>query len=300
MHFPISGVAVNPVLLAGIGFLVGILGGFFGVGGGFIATPLMFWAGVPMNFVVGTSLAHMSGKSIVAVRRHRALGHVDFKLGAVMVTGSLAGVELGAHAIERLKTAGVVDTVIGLTYVPILLFIGAFTAWESLRALRMIRTDSLPVEEALGFDGFSRRVHSIGLPPRISFPTSGIASISLWAVLGVAFLAGIVTGALGVGGGFVRVPMLIYLLGVPTHVAVGTDLLDIVMSAGFGTLTHSLKGNVDMVMALVLLSGAVLGAQIGASLTRFFTGPRIRLLFSGLPFLGAVMVLIRLLSSGMI
>lgn len=300
MHFPIAGVTVNPLFLAGIGFLVGILGGFFGVGGGFIAGPLMFWAGVPMHFVVGTDLAHMTGKSIVAARRHRALGHVDIKLGLTMVVGTIIGVEGGASTVEALKAAGAVDVTIGMVYIVILLVISAFTAWESLRALRMVRRDSMSVEDALGFEGISRRIHRIGFAPRVSFPTSGIASISLWAVLGVGLITGFLCGTLGVGGGFIRVPMLIYVLGVPTHVAVGTDLFEIMISAGYGTLTHGLKGNVDILMALVMQTGAALGAQIGAVSTRFFTGPRIRLLFSGLPMLGAVMVLIRLLSSGMV
>jgi len=300
MEFPVAGVTVSPLLLAGIGFLVGILGGFFGVGGGFIAGPLMFWAGVPMNFVVGTDLAHMTGKSIVAARRHRALGHVDIKLGLVMVAGTVPGVECGARVVEALKTVGAVDVAIGLAYVIILLVISFFTAWESLRALRMVRKDRLAVQEALGFEGITRRIHSIALRPTVSFPASGIASISLWAVLGVGFLTGLLTGVLGVGGGFVRMPLLVYLLGVPTHVAVGTDLFEIVLSAGFGTLTHAFKGNVDILMALVMQTGAALGAQIGAVSTRFFAGPRIRLFFSALPLVGALMVLARLLSSGMV
>ena len=106
MEFPVAGVAINPLSLASIGFLVGIMGGFFGVGGGFIAGPLMFWAGVPMNFVVGTDMAHMTGKSIVAARRHRAMGHVDIKLGLVMVVGTILGVESGAQILEALKTIG--------------------------------------------------------------------------------------------------------------------------------------------------------------------------------------------------
>lgn len=300
MEFPIAGVTVNPLLLAGIGFLVGVLGGFFGVGGGFIAGPLMFWAGVPMNFVVGTDLAHMTGKSIVAAKRHRALGHVDVKLGLVMVMGTIPGIESGARVIEALKVVGAVDVVIGLAYVLILLTVSFFTAWESLRALRTIRADRLAIREVLGFKGIARRVHSINLPPMISFPASGIASISLWAVLGVGFVTGLLAGFLGVGGGFVRMPMLVYLIGIPTHVAVGTDLFEIVISAGFGTLTHGVKGNVDVLMALVMQTGAALGAQIGAVSTRFFAGPRIRLLFSGLPLLGALMVLARLLGAGTI
>jgi uncharacterized membrane protein YfcA len=300
MEFPVSGVTINPFLLAGIGFLVGILGGFFGVGGGFIAGPLMFWAGVPMNFVVGTDLAHMTGKSIVAARRHRALGHVDIKLGLTMVLGTIPGVECGARIIEALKAAGAVDVVVGLAYICILLVISGFTVWESLRALRMIRTEHLDVRDALGVEGISRGVHSIALPPMVSFPASGIASVSLWAVVGVGFITGLLAGVLGVGGGFVRMPLLVYVLGVPTHVAVGTDLFEIMISAGFGTLTHSLKGNVDILMALVMHTGAALGAQVGAVSTRFFSGPRIRLLFSALPLIGAATVLIRLVTSGLV
>jgi uncharacterized membrane protein YfcA len=300
MELPIAGVTVNPLLLAGIGFLVGILGGFFGVGGGFIAGPLMFWAGVPMNFAVGTDLAHMTGKSIVAARRHRALGHVDIKLGLVMVVGTIMGIESGAQVIEVLKGVGAVDVVIGLAYVLIMLVISVFTAWESLRALRMIRKDRLEIQEVLGFEDIARHVHRIDLPPMISLPASGIASISLWVVLGVGFVTGLLSGALGVGGGFVRMPLLVYLVGSPTHVAVGTDLFEIVFSAGFGTLTHAVKGNVDILMALVMHTGAALGAQIGAVSTRFFVGPRIRLFFSGLPLVGALMVLARLLGAGMI
>lgn len=298
MEFPIAGVTINPLWLAGIGFLVGVLGGFFGVGGGFIAGPLMFWLGVPMNFVVGTDLAHMTGKSIVAAKRHRALGHVDIKLGLVMVTGTVLGVEGGARLIEALKTTGVIDQVIGITYVLILLSISSFVAWESLRALQLSRTQHRTIRDALGFGGMTQRVQQIMLPPMISLPASGINAISLWLVLGVGFITGLLAGALGVGGGFIRMPMLVYVLGIPTHVAIGTDLFEIMISASFGTVTHALKGNVDILMALVMHTGAALGAQIGAVLTRFFEGPHIRLLFSVLPVIGALMVLLRLVSSG--
>ena len=294
MEFLVAGVTVNPLLLAGIGFLVGIMGGFFGVGGGFIAGPLMFWLGVPMNFVVGTDLAHMTGKSIVAAKRHRVLGHIDIKLGLIMILGTIVGVESGARVIEFLEVSGKVDTVIGAAYVVILLIISIFTAWESLRALRMIRTEHLDVKEALGFKGMTRHIQKFRVPPMISLPASGIGSISIWLIVGVGFITGLLAGLLGVGGGFVRMPMLVYVLGIPTHVAIGTDLFEIMISAGYGTLTHALKGNVDVMMALVMHTGAALGAQIGAVLTRFFAGPRIRLLFSILPLLGVVMVLLQL------
>jgi uncharacterized protein len=296
MEFPISGVTINPFYLVGIGFLVGILGGFFGVGGGFIAGPMLFWTGMPINFVVGTDLAHMTGKSIVAAKRHRALGHVDFKLGFVMVAGTVIGIEIGAQLIELLEAAGSVDLVVGTSYIIILLLISGFTAWESIRALRMIRSERLDVKDVIAFEFVSRRMHSIKIWPMISFPQSGIASVSLWVVIGVGLVTGVLAGFLGVGGGFIRMPMLVYLVGVPTHVAVGTDLFEIIFSAGFGTLTHALKGNVDIMIALVMGTGAAVGAQIGAVSTRFFAGPRIRLLFSVLPLIGAIMVLIRLLT----
>lgn len=295
MEFPISGVTVNPLFLVGIGFVVGVLGGFFGVGGGFLAGPLLFWTGVPINIVVGTDLAHMTGKSIVAAKRHRTLGHVDFRLGLIMVIGTVIGVEIGARLIEYLEVVGNVDRVVGVSYIVILLVISAFTAWESIRALNMIRTESLDVEDVLAFRGITQRVHGIHLPPMISFPQSGIEAVSLWVVLGVGLIAGVLAGFLGVGGGFIRMPMLVYLVGMPTHVAVGTDLFEIVISAGFGTLTHALKGNVDILMALVMQTGAAVGAQIGAVSTRYFAGPRIRLAFSVLPLIGAILVIVRLL-----
>lgn len=295
MYFPITDVTVNPLFLAVVGFLVGLLGGFFGVGGGFLAGPMMFLIGVPMNFVVGTDLAHMTGKSIVAARRHRVLGHVDVRLGLLMVLGTIPGIELGARIIEGLESTGSIDTVIGIAYVVILLAIGTFTAWESVRALQLVRTERMDAKEALAFQGVTRRVHRFRLPPHISLPASGIESISLWVVLGVSFLTGLLAGVLGVGGGFIRMPMMIYLVGVPTHVAVGTDLFEVVISAGFGTVTHALKGNVDVLMALVMGTGAAIGAQIGAVSTRFFAGPRIRLFFSVLPFTGATLVILRLL-----
>ncbi len=299
MYFPIADVTVSPILLISVGFLVGILGGFFGVGGGFLAGPMMFWAGVPMNFVVGTDLAHMTGKSIVAARRHRALGHVDLKLGAFMVAGTIVGVEIGARIIEALKGTSALDLTIGITYIFILVCISIFTAWESIRAIQMVRTDQIDVEQAVGFKGLSRRVQGVKIPPMISFPVSGIESISIWMVLGVGFFTGLLAGSLGVGGGFIRMPMLVYVLGIPTHIAVGTDLFEIIFSSGFGTITHAIKGNVDILMALVMQTGAAIGAQIGATATRFFAGPRIRLAFSFLPMIGAILVIFRLISSGM-
>ncbi len=295
MEFPIAGVTVDPVALMVIGFIVGVLGGFFGVGGGFLAAPFMFWIGVPMNFVVGTDLAHMTGKSIVAFKRHRALGHVDIKLGALMIVGTITGVEIGAQVIEALKERESVDTVIGILYIFILMLVTIFTAYEAIRSIRMMETEKMDAKDVVGFKGIARRISGIKIPPMISFPDSGIESISVWTVLGVGLITGVLSGMLGVGGGFVRMPMMVYILGIPTHVAVGTDLFEIIFSAGYGTLTHAIKGNVDIIMALVMHTGAAIGAQIGAVSTQYFTGPRIRLFFSFLPLIGIIMVLLRLL-----
>ena len=138
--------------------------------------------------------------------------------------------------------------------------------------------------------------HRISLPPYVSLPVSGIPRVSLWAILLVAFVGGIFSGFLGGGAGYIRMPAFIYVLGIPTHVAVGTDLFEIIISAGYGTVSHALKGNVDILLALVMHTGAAIGAQIGATLTQFFVGPRIRMAFIPLPLIGAVMLLHSLLT----
>jgi uncharacterized membrane protein YfcA len=293
MFFPISDVFIQPLVLAGIGFVVGVLGGFFGVGGGFLAGPLMIWTGVPINFVVGTDLAHMTGKSIVAARRHRALGNVDMRLGLLMIIGTVPGIELGAQFLEYLKTLGNIEQVVGYSYVFILTAIGLFTGWESLRAIRMKRTDQLRAEEVSEVEGTSVAARLLRLPPLIRLPVSGVSRVSIWAVILVGTLTGFLAGFLGVGGGFLRLPLLVYVLGIPTHVAVGTDLFEIIISAGYGTISHALKGNVDIMIALTMHTGAAIGAQIGAVGTRYFSGPTIRLMFSILPLLAAIMVLLR-------
>src|SRR5437016_970887 len=139
MTFPIAGVVINPIYLMTVGFVVGILGGFFGVGGSFLAGPALFAVGVPMNFVVGTDLAHIVGKSIVAARKHRMLGNIDIKLGVIMVVGTIAGVETGAQGIQWLKRAANIDWVVGLTFIFILLGISGFMTWEGIQTLRLQR-----------------------------------------------------------------------------------------------------------------------------------------------------------------
>jgi uncharacterized membrane protein YfcA len=284
-----------------VGFVVGILGGFFGVGGSFLAGPALFAMHVPMNFVVGTDLAHIVGKSIVAARKHRALGNIDMKLGAIMVIGTIGGVETGAQLIQWLKRTAHVESAVGITFIIVLLSISGFMLWETYHTFRAKgaagrNTRPAPGEHPSRRDHtttahFARRIQRIPLPPYVSLPASGIDRISLWAILLVAFVGGFFSGFLGGGAGYIRMPSLIYLLGVPTHIAIGTDLFEIIISAGYGTVSHALKGNVDILIALVMHTGAAIGAQIGATSTQFFAGPRIRLAFIPLPLLGAAIII---------
>lgn len=306
MNFPIAGVHIAPLYLIVVGFVVGLLGGFFGVGGSFLAGPALYGAGVPMNFVVGTDLAHIVGKSIVAARTHRTLGNIDIKLGAIMVIGTVTGVETGAQAIQALKRAARIDWVVGPTFIFILVGITAFMTWEAFKTFKQRRrspskrqsaTDEHPSRhDHSALDFISKAVHRISLPPHIRLPVSGIARVSLWAIILVSFVGGFFSGFLGGGAGYIRLPCLIYLLGIPTHIAVGTDLFEIIISASYGTVTHALKGNVDILIALVMHTGAALGAQIGATLTQYFVGPRLRAAFIPLPLLGAVLMLHGLLT----
>ncbi len=296
MDFLISNQHINPVFLIGIGFLVGVMGGFFGVGGSFLAGPGLFALGLPMNMVVGTDLAHLVGKSIVATKKHRVLGNVDMKLGLFMATGTLAGVEIGAQAIEYLKRTAQVNQVVGVFFILVLLSISGFMGWESLKTIRSSkgkRKSAKSDRSALAHIG--KAVQRIKLRPIIDLPVSGIR-ISIWPIILVAFVGGIFSGFLGGGAGYIRMPSLVYILGIPTHVAVGTDLFEIMISASYGTLSHAFKGNVDIMIALVMHTGAAIGAQIGATLTQHFAGPRIRLAFVPLPLIGAGLIIYGLLT----
>jgi uncharacterized membrane protein YfcA len=303
MDFPISHIHINPLWLVGVGFIVGVFGGFFGVGGSFLAGPALFGFGVPMNFVVGTDLAHIVGKSIVAARKHGTLGNIDLKLGGFMVIGTVIGVEGGARLIQYLKKTAWIDIVVGMSFIVILVCISAFMGWECWKTVQMHGAkksaggkNSHPKRDVSAFRFIAKVIQRFSLPPHISLPTSGIKRISVWTIILIALVGGFFSGFLGGGGGYIRMPSMVYLLGIPTHVAVGTDLFEIIISAGYGTVTHALKGNVDILIALVMHTGAAIGAQIGATMTQYFTGVRIRMAFIPLPLIGAAIVLHGLLA----
>lgn len=296
MFFPISQSHISPVYLVIIGFLIGVLGGFFGVGGSFIAGPALRAVGIDWNFAVGTDLAHIVGKSVVAAKRHRALGNVDLRLGLIMAVGTIAGAEMGAQLIEVFKRKGNVNLVVSAVSIAVYVSISVFMIWESWKTLRAAKrrgrqtsaTHAKSDESA--FSNVTRAIHRLRIPPMIELPESGV-TISLWLILLVALNGGLFSGFLGGGAGYIRMPSMVYILGVPTHLAVGTDLFEIIISASYGTFTHAIKGNVDILIALVMNTGAAVGAQLGAISTQYFAGPKIRLAFVPLPLIGAAIVI---------
>ena len=302
MHFPVSGATIDPFSLVGLGFLVGILGGFFGVGGSFIAGPALFALGMPMNFVVGTDLLHIVGKSIVAARKHRILGNIDVRLACVMVVGTISGGELGVQAIEALKKMGRVDLVVGCTNIVVLTCISLFVFAESWQAMKLrgsrkpISQQTSQEKDKRAFKFIANWTQSLNWAPKMDLPHSGIKSISIWAILIVSFVSGLFSGFLGGGAGYIRMPFMVYLLGIPTHIAIGTDLFEIVVSAGYSSFRHAMNGNVDVLVALIMQTGAAIGAQIGAILTQYFNGPRIRLAFAPLPLIGVGLIIYGLVS----
>lgn len=303
MFFPISDAHISPVYLVVIGFFIGVMGGFFGVGGSFIAGPALRAVGLDWNYAVGTDLAHIVGKSVVAAKRHRALGNVDLRLGLIMAVGTMGGAEVGVQLIEMLKRAGNVNFVVSIISITIYVSISGFMAWEAWRTLQYQKRrrprakvpGTAAKQDESSFSHRTKAIQRLRVWPMIHLPTSGV-TISLWVIILVSFIGGLFAGFLGGGAGYIRMPMLVYVLGIPTHLAVGTDLFEIVISASYGTFSHAIKGNVDILIALVMHTGAAIGAQIGAISTQYFTGPKIRLAFVPLPLIGAAIVIYTLMT----
>lgn len=299
VHLPIPNIEVNGAGLAGLGLVVGFLAGMFGVGGGFLMTPMLnILFGIPYNIAVGSSLAQILGISISGTSRHGKLGNIDYRLAFLMVFGSLPGVEIGARLIQKLKFAtpltlwgkevGPLDFFVPLAYIILLLIVGTLIFQESRAAKRR------PPEKGQVNSKFTLWLRRWRWRPLIHLPRSQIESISIWMVLMVAFFGGVLAGFLGVGGGFIVTPALIYLIGVPTAVAIGTSLFQIIFISGYGTFTHALKGNVDLLLVVLILTGSSLGVQFGATLTRRLRGAHLRYIFSLLIYLAAAALILKL------
>lgn len=277
VYLPISGTEVNGFALILLGFTVGVIGGFFGVGGAFMVTPALNVFGFPMAYAIGTDMAHIAGKSIVATAKHGRFGNVDIKLGVLMILGTVIGIELGAALIMWLEATGRIGPVVRMTYVVVLFGLGLFMLGEYIRHARGMTQATAAAD--CGRSRLALRMQRINLPPIVHLRVSGF-SISLWVILGIGAATGFLAGFLGVGGGFIRMPALLYVIGSPTKVAVGTDLFEVMFSGAYGAFTYALKGRVEILAALIMLAGAAVGAQIGATATLYARGTIIRLYFA--------------------
>lgn len=262
IYLPIAGQSVNAVFIVLLGFGVGVLSGMFGVGGGFLTTPLLIFYGIPPTVAVASATTQITGASVSGAMVHMRRGGVDLKMAAVMIVGGLFGSIVGAALFRMLQASGQVDVVISLLYVLILGWIGAVMLKESLGALGVAAPAETPPKPP---PHHNRWVAS--LPLRWRFYSSGLY-ISPIAPVAIGFLAGVMTVLLGIGGGFILVPAMIYLLGMPARVVIGTSLAMILVVSAATTMVHSLTTRaVDIVLAGLLLVGGVVGAQYGAILT---------------------------------
>jgi uncharacterized protein len=259
LYLPIAGLSVNMLVIVGLGGLVGVLSGMFGVGGGFLTTPLLIFYGIPPSVAVASATTQITGASVSAVLAHTRRQGVDFHMGGVLAGGGAVGSLAGGWLFATLQDSGQIDTVVAILYVLLLGSIGWLMARESLQSLAAIKGRAPPRPAA-------RRHHPLiaALPMRWRFYRSGLY-ISPLAPLALGFLTGLLTVLLGVGGGFILVPAMIYLLGMSTRVVVGTSLFQILFVTAATTLVHATTTKaVDIVLAVLLLVGSVTGAQLGA------------------------------------
>jgi hypothetical protein len=280
IYLPIAGIQFNVLVLLLIGFTVGVCGGFFGIGGAWIVTPALNIFGFPMPYAIGTDLAHIGGKSIVSTIRHGKFGNVDVKLGVSMIVGTTVGMELGANLVMALERAGLAESYIRKGYIVFLTLIGSYVLYDYLQFTRKQRKQAAETGKAAASAGtVAQRLQRLHIPPMIHFEASGI-TCSLWLPVMVGLTTGVVASVLGVGGGFIRMPALIYLVGCPTVVAVGTDLFEVMITGAYGAFTYGVKGRVDLLAAMWMLLGAAIGAQMGTVAVKYVRGYSIRLLFS--------------------
>jgi hypothetical protein len=273
IYLPIAEVSVNAFLLLGMGALVGVLSGLFGVGGGFIITPLLFFIGIPPPVAVATGANQVVASSVSAVLSHLKRKTVDLRMGVVLLFGGLIGSSLGIYVFNLLSRRGQIDLTVQLAYVLLLGFIGLMMLQESLRAIRREkRAPGTVVRRQHGW------VHN--LPLKIKFRTSGLY-ISVIPPILVGLCVGVLAAILGVGGGFIMIPAMIYLLGMPTKVVVGTSLFQIIFVTAFTTFMHAVTNQtVDMLLALLLIVGGVIGAQVGAQLATRLKAEQLRILLA--------------------
>ncbi len=266
---PIAGLSINLLLLVAVGAVVGLLSGLLGIGGGFLLTPILMMIGVPPTVAAASGTNAIVATSSSGVAAHFRLNNVDLKMGALLLVGGLAGSGVGVQCIKVLKALGNADLVITLTYIVILGAVGGYIVRDSLRKMRrgvMAAKLRPPVKTRSFFDR---------LPLQVDFPRSGVRHSVLVPLVLCAFI-GILTGIMGVAGGFMLVPVLVYLLGMPTHVAVGTSLFQALFTcAGATFMQAGTNHTVDLILALILAAGSTIGAQVGARVSRMLRGEQL-------------------------
>jgi uncharacterized protein len=273
---PVASVCISLILLAGVGTGIGLLSGLFGVGGGFLLTPLLIMTGVPATVAAASVSCQMIASSSSGVAAHFRLGNVDVKIGSVLLIGGLAGGGFGVEAIKILRTLGEANLTITLTYIVVLGALGSYMFTQSLRTLRHG-----------SIAGKHRGAPRLGgmlsrLPWQMHFPRSGVRH-SVLIPLVLAVLAGVLASVMGVGGGFIMLPLMVYMLGMPTHVAVGTSLFQILfLSAGITFMQADANHTVDLLLVLPLALSSAVGAQFGARLSRFLRGEQLMILLATL------------------
>ncbi len=300
-EFVVSGIVAPIFLLVFVGFTVGTVGGFIGVGGGYMVTPALIVFGFPGYMASGIDMTHIAGKALVSTVRHRQLGNIDWTLALSMVAGTMLGVELGVRVLVYFKNLGISGVVLLITSVVVMFGLFLYTQVETRRAHHqaeaMVR-EGRKVGREVQTSRLPQVFQNIPLFPIVRCATARIV-VSMWVIVLIGVVTGFLAGFLGVGGGFVRVPALVYLVGASTHIAVGTDLVEIVVSGGYGALRHSIEGHVDMMAVLFMICGALFGAQFGSIATSYVRGPAIRYILSYsliLATLGAVLRLVYVLT----
>jgi uncharacterized membrane protein YfcA len=271
IYLPIAEMSIDALLLLGLGGLIGFLSGIFGVGGGFLMTPLLIFIGVPPTIAVATQANHVVASSVSGVLAHSKRGNVDFKMGGILLIGGFVGSTLGVALFTLLRGLGQIDLVINLTYVILLGVIGVMLLLEGLRALLRRRRKTGRAKA---------HIHhwAHGLPLKTRFRKSRLY-ISALLPMSIGFGVGLLSAIMGVGGGFILVPLMIYVLGMPTGVVIGTSLFQIIfVSANVTFLQATQNQTVDLVLALLLVVGGVIGAQLGGRVGARLPGEALRIL----------------------
>jgi uncharacterized membrane protein YfcA len=273
IYLPIAELSINWLLILGLGLGVGFLSGMFGVGGGFLLTPLLIFAGIPPAVAVGTQANQILASSISGVMAHWRRGGVDFKMGTVLMLGGVVGSGAGMVLFDYLRSIGHVELLISLSYVLLLGTVGGLMLNESIRAILRSRGGALPTRRR--HDDLAHR-----LPLKMRFRKSRLY-ISVIPPLAIGFVTGVLSATMGVGGGFIMLPAMIYLLGMATNVVVGTSLFQIIFVTATVTLLHATTTHtVDVILALLLIGGGVVGAQFGARAGLRLRGEHLRLMLA--------------------